>query len=281
MEHSMIDQAPRESVIFNYSDIFFSYYFDKDTSCAHSQRNHALSYVYSGEMVLEEGAKKLSVRKGECVFIRRDHRVVMHKQHYKEEPYRGIFMMFDRNFLREMSQKLATSRMPGEVTKFKQSFFKIETTPEIESLFSSMVPYFNRSVQPKEELMNLKLQEGIMVLLSMDQRFYPTLFDFTEPWKIDILDFLNRNYMYDLSMEDIAVYTGRSLATFKRDFKKVSEETPQKWLIRKRLEVAYEKIRQEGHRVADVCLEVGFKNQSHFSTAFKKQYGVPPTALTQ
>jgi len=24
-------------------------------------------------------------------------------------------------------------------------------------------------------------------------------------------------------------------------------------------------------------VEVGFKNPSHFSTAFKKQYGVPPT----
>ena len=64
-------------------------------------------------------------------------------------------------------------------------------------------------------------------------------FHFNEPWKIDILDFLNKNYMYEFTMEDLAHYTGRSLATFKRDFKKISDLTPEKWLIRKLLEVAY------------------------------------------
>lgn len=38
--------------------------------------------------------------------------------------------------------------------------------------------------------------------------------------EIDILDYLNENYMYDLSMGEIASYTGRSLATFKRDLPK-------------------------------------------------------------
>ncbi|MDE6499859.1 MAG: AraC family transcriptional regulator, partial [Rikenella sp.] len=72
---------------------------------------------------------------------------------------------------------------------------------------------------------------------------------------------------------------GRSLATFNRDFKKSSALTPEKWLIRKRLEVAYAKIKEGGRKVVEVYAEVGFKNPSHFSTAFKKQYGVPPTAL--
>src|SRR5690606_5359229 len=97
------------------------------------------------------------------------------------------------------------------------------------------------------------------------------------PWKIDILEFLNDHYMDDLTMEQIAAYTGRSLATFKRDFQKVSNLSPQKWLIKKRLEVAYVKLKEEGKKVQEVYVEVGFKNPSHFSTAFKKQYGVPPT----
>lgn len=37
---------------------------------------------------------------------------------------------------------------------------------------------------------------------------------------------------------------------------------------------------QEGEaKVADVYVRVGFKNQSHFSTAFKRQYGVAPTEV--
>jgi len=83
--------------------------------------------------------------------------------------------------------------------------------------------------------------------------------------------------MYDLSIEEIAQYTGRSLATFKRDFKKISELSPQKWLMNKRLNVAYEKIKNKGEKIADVCYNVGFKNRSHFTTAFKKQFGFTPT----
>ena len=86
--------------------------------------------------------------------------------------------------------------------------------------------------------MHLKLQEGLLALLHTDKRFMTALFDFSTLWKMDILDFMNENYMYEFTLEELAHYTGRSLATFKRDFKKVSELTPEKWLIRKRLEVA-------------------------------------------
>ena len=81
-----------------------------------------------------------------------------------------------------------------------------------------MIPYFDTTVKPQDDFMNLKLQEGVLALLHIDKRFAPMLFDFNEPWKIDILDFMNENYMYEFSMEELAHYTGRSLATFKRDF---------------------------------------------------------------
>jgi AraC-like DNA-binding protein len=149
--------------------------------------------------------------------------------------------------------------------------------PYIRSLFESMTPYFDSEMQPTDELLKLKMAEGVYVLLNTDKSFYSSLFDFTEPWKIDILNFMNKNYMYDLSMEEIASYTGRSLAVFKRDFKKVSSLSPEKCLIQKRLEAAHDKIRNNGKKVSDVYLEVGFKNLSHFSRVFKQQFGYAPT----
>lgn len=150
---------------------------------------------------------------------------------------------------------------------------------ELASLFASMAPYFNPDVKPKDDFMELKLQEGLMALLAIDERFVPTIFDFNEPWKIDILDFMEENYMSDLSIEEIAHYTGRSLATFKRDFKKISNLTPEKWLIKKRLDKAYELMKAGRRRVADVSAEVGFRNPSHFSTAFKREFGIAPSAI--
>ncbi|MDP4277248.1 MAG: AraC family transcriptional regulator [Bacteroidota bacterium] len=266
-----------ESMRFNYNDIFFSYYFNNERSCAQMIHDHMLVYVYSGEIVLNEDHKQIVVHKGECAFLRRDNRVSMTKQPLGEEQFQAIFMIFKRNFLRDFYQKLDKKRLPLEAEKYKPSVIKLPKTADIESLFHSMKPYFDSDKEPVKELMQLKLHEGVYSLLSIDKAFYPALFDFTEPWKIDILDYLEENYMFDLSVEQIAGFTGRSLAAFKRDFKKLSDLPPQKWLIEKRLNVAHDKIRNENCKVSDVYLEVGFKNMSHFSNAYKKQFGSAPS----
>ncbi|MDH8701598.1 AraC-like DNA-binding protein [Dysgonomonadaceae bacterium PH5-43] len=263
-------------VTFNYSDIIYSYYFSDDCMCSKMVLDHFLVYVYSGEYILEEGKKKTIVRPGECAFLRRDNRVEMKKQPKNGEPFMGIFICYKRDFLRQVFQKFEKDKLPTEISKHKQSVIKLPETPDIKGLFLSITPYFDSSVKPSDDIMCLKMMEGLHALLRIDERFYPTLFDFAEPWKIDILEFLNKNYMYDLSMEEMASFTGRSLSTFKRDFKKISDLSPEKWLIQRRLEAAYDKLQETGKSVSDVYLEVGFKNFSHFSTAFKKQFGITP-----
>lgn len=271
-------QSGPMKLIFNYNDVFYSFFYDDLGGCVHRSREYAINYVYSGEMVLDKGNEQIHVGKGECVFIPRDHHITMYKRTKDGERYCGIFLMFTRHFLREMYSKLKQHNIPANTPKLDAEVIKLPKTVELTSLFASMTPYFDPDVKPKDDFMNLKLQEGLLALLHIDKRFAPTLFDFNEPWKIDIMEFMNENYMYEFTMEEMAHYTGRSLATFKRDFKKICDLTPEKWLIRKRLETAYAKMKEGGKKVSDVSAEVGFKNPSHFSTAFKRQYGVSPTA---
>lgn len=272
-----MENQNKENLTFSYSDVFFTYHFSDDMKCIHMVKEHTLVYVYSGELLLDERDKKTEIHGGECVFLRRDNRVSMIKRPMGEEKFKAIFMKFNRNFLREFFQKIDKKQLPQETRKHKPSVIKLPETPDITSLFQSMTPYFDTSIKPSDEIMKLKLHEGVYSLLNIDDKFYPALFDFTEPWKMDILDFLNENYTSDLSIEEIASFTGRSLATFKRDFKKISSLPPQKWLIEKRLETAYDKILNGNEKVSDVYIEVGFKNLSHFSSAYKKQYGHSPT----
>ena len=200
----------------------------------------------------------------------------MPKNSEENHPYRGISLTFKRSLLREFYNNMNKNEIPKNIHVPEHPFFRIEPRPDITSLFQSLTPYFDSNITPTDQIVKLKLQEGIYSLLSTSKIFYPILFDFTAPWKIDIMDFLNENYMDDLSMEEIASYTGRSLATFKRDFSKISNLTPQKWLINKRLQVAYEKLQNPDNKVSDVSMEVGFKNLSHFYSAFKKQFGFSP-----
>jgi len=268
-----------DSMVFSYSNVFFAHYFNDEVRCHKMIENHALMYLYSGELIVDENNKQTKIHGGQCVFIRKDNRVTLTKRPSGEDQFKTITLVLTRNFLREFYQMMNREEFPSDIQKIRQSLIKLPKTPEIESLFQSMIPYFDTSIKPSEQIMKLKMQEGVYSLLNIDKNFFSCLFDFTEPWKIDIMDFLENNYMYDLAVEDIANYTGRSLASFKRDFKKISPLSPQKWLIEKRLKVAHNKIRLENGKVSDVYLEVGFKNLSHFSSAYKKLYGYSPSKL--
>jgi len=50
-------------------------------------------------------------------------------------------------------------------------------------------------------------------------------------------------------------------------------------LQQRRLREAHYLITEKGKRPSDVYLEVGFEDLSHFSFAFKKNFGVAPSAV--
>lgn len=89
------------------------------------------------------------------------------------------------------------------------------------------------------------------------------LFDFAEPWKIDLREFMDKNYKCDLTLEEFAHYAGRSLSAFKKDFAQTFSLTPSRWIMKRRLEEARRLIEKAGKKPTDVYLSVGFKNLSH------------------
>lgn len=125
----------------------------------------------------------------------------------------------------------------------------------------------------------LLLDFGVLILLKVNPTLKNVLFDFSEPGKIDLEAFMLQNFHFNVAMKRFAYLTGRSLATFKRDFEKIFHASPSRWLQQKRLQEAYYLIKEKGRKTSDVYLEVGFEDLSHFSFAFKKAYGVAPSAV--
>lgn len=267
--------------VFNCSNVLIASFFTDDKGCAHENREHTLIYLCSGELEITEQGKKTVLHPGECAFMRRDNRMWLQKHADKEHPYRSVVLKFTRPFLREFYQdSLNRNDIPQDSKREKASLYMLPSNrPDIRSLFESVIPYFDAGVIPSEGVLKLKMIEGAYILLNTDKNLYASLFDFVNPWKIDIIDFLNENYMCNLSMKEIASYTGRSLATFKRDFAKVSDLTPQKWIIKRRLEAAHNLIKSGKKKVVEVCFDVGFKNLSHFSKVYKEAYGYAPSVI--
>ena len=78
---------------------------------------------------------------------------------------------------------------------------------------------------------------------------------------------------HNLTVQDFAELSGRSLSSFNRDFKRQYGTTPHKWLVEVRLERAMELIKTTNMSVTEISFEIGYDNISHFISAFKAKYG--------
>jgi putative uncharacterized protein (fragment) len=266
-----------EPIINQYADTLFSCLIPYDMHFEHRMPTHSIIYVRSGKLVIEEGETTTEVEAGNYVFVKRDCTVNVTKVSLGEIPYRGINLTLRRDTLKEYYSRISKGCLPKNVRPIGRIATILPKNIPMESLFQSLTIYVDSNMAPTEEVLQLKLQEAIECLLSIDRSFYPILFDFNEAWKIDILDFMEHNFTEDMTLEEFASYTGRSLATFKRDFAKISDVPPQRWITEHRLELAKQILTQEGISATDACFRVGFKNRSHFSTAFKRRFGYAPS----
>ena len=123
----------------------------------------------------------------------------------------------------------------------------------------------------------LKVKEAVYLLLNTMPELRELLFDFSEPHKIDLEKFMLTNFHYNVPVEKFARLTGRSLASFKRDFQKIFGKAPRQWLLEKRLAEARHLIEKKNKRSSDIYLDLGFESLSHFSHSFKKKFGKAPT----
>lgn len=80
----------------------------------------------------------------------------------------------------------------------------------------------------------------------------------------------------DLNVELIADALAMSSATLYRNWKKNSNETINQLINKLRLEEALKLIEEENLTISEAAYSVGYKHLSHFSRAFKKQYGISP-----
>tara|TARA_Y100001949_G_C15850860_1_gene270582 strand:- start:275 stop:742 length:468 start_codon:yes stop_codon:yes gene_type:complete len=143
----------------------------------------------------------------------------------------------------------------------------------------SIQPYYTGVMQLDEAFQDLKYQELLIILLQQQPELASVFFDFRKPGKIDLEEFMTRNYKFNVSTERFAFLTGRSISAFKRDFKEIFNDTPSHWLTQRRLQEARFLIEEENKKPSDFYLSLGFESLSHFSVAFKKQYGITPSEV--
>lgn len=255
-------------------DIKLSCYQDRFFKSDILFEHHMLVWFLSGETKIVRPEGNYLFKKGDIFLIPRNQLATIINYPKDGLPHKTVVMHLRTEWLREfyagLDIKPTITALPG-IRQYADH-------PLLESCLSSLIPYFELKELPAG-IARLKITEAVTILRSIDAGIDDVLAHFEAPGKIDLAAYMERNFMFNMSLEKFGYLTGRSLTTFKRDFKHAFGITPQRWLTKKRLELAHYRFVEKRSRPLDVCYEVGFENLSHFSFAFKKQFGYAPTEL--
>jgi len=258
------------------SPIAYSCYVTRSREGEQFIPEHVFSYQVSGTMIMNDGNKEYIFKPGDFRFSIRNHLVKFNKLPPEGGEFKSLSVYFDQPFLRNFSMEAGYE---SEMHINSNAVIHLKPDSLYKNYFDSLSPYMQLKDEEDAGLIVLKLREAILLLLKVNPGMKDILFDFSEPGKIDLEAFMNKNFHFNVDLNRFAYLTGRSLATFKRDFEKLFNITPSRWLQQRRLQEAHYLIKEKGKAASDIYLDLGFEDLSHFSFAFKKQFGAPPTKI--
>jgi AraC family transcriptional regulator, exoenzyme S synthesis regulatory protein ExsA len=238
---------------------------------------HFFLYLSKGILNGYDGHKNYRLQPGEYCLVRKNHLARYNKQKENNE-FEKVVVIFDEPFLKKFLERYRVKKSTGIADS---AFLLLQKNKLVPEFIRSLTPYYCGSGKIDPGFADVKREELLLILLQNNTALPGILFDFGMPEKADLEAFMNRNYRFNVSLERFAYLTGRSHSAFKRDFKKTFKLTPGRWLLQKRLEEGYFLLDKKSKKASDIYLEIGIEDLSHFSFAFKKQFGLSPKELSE
>ena len=236
---------------------------------------HMLMHVYAGKFTITTAVKSYEILTGQTVLFYKNQLAKFTKESNGDIDFKAVTIFFTKPFLQQFYENTPAHQ---KISDFKVLYIAPHVL--LSNLFESFSLYSNlEDALISEELTILKVRETLTVIRMLSKNVDMLLSDFSEPYKIDLADFMQKNFMFNISISRFAYLTGRSLATFKRDFYKIFAISPQKWLTETRLRQAHFLIAEKKQKPSQVYLEVGFENISHFTYTFHRFFGYTPSSL--
>lgn len=92
------------------------------------------------------------------------------------------------------------------------------------------------------------------------------------------IEYINQNLEKDLGLTEIATAVGMSMYHFSRLFKQSTGFSPHQYVMNCRIERAKRLLAKTEEAIDQICQQVGFQTQSHFTNVFRKLMGTTPNA---
>lgn len=128
------------------------------------------------------------------------------------------------------------------------------------------------------ELVCHNLLEMLLIHIIRYQKLVPTSVNTVAATKECSLikRYIDAHYSEELSLEFLASYSHMNKFYLVHAFTRITGQSPIQYLLRKRLDVSCELLKNTNHSISEVAASVGFSSHSYFTQSFKKSMGLSP-----
>lgn len=238
-------------------------------------RNDYLVYVLSGKKTYKTVNGEWTLVPGQTLYLKKGAEII--HQYFDDEYCMLGFFLSDELIRETMDEMKGLQVLNCEQDPDEFSAARVKTSDYLEGYFNSMLTYFRGIDRPPDHLLVLKLKELLVNLVNSDPLLAAYFKNLSSSDGPSLQQIMEKNFCFNLKLEDYAELCHRSLSAFKRDFQQIYNETPGRWIMRRRVERAAAILANSNQSVTQIAFETGFEDLSHFSRVFKKYSGKNPT----
>ncbi|WP_084154082.1 AraC family transcriptional regulator [Maridesulfovibrio frigidus] len=237
---------------------------------------HSLVFILSGTKIIHSADGDVELGAGDSFFIRKGCHLMSEMVPEDGGTFDTILFFLDDSMFTEFVDSLSSKRDDPLIDI--PSLFRVETSEPIQIYLSSIIPLFGSPLAYDDEFLRLKVRELLHYLCgaSGNENFVNFLLSCRNEIKADLVATVEQYFNKNISLEDMASLSGRSLSTFKREFSKIFGTSPAKWIRARRLSWAAQLIQNSPKSISEISYEAGYDSLSHFSSIFRKQFGYTP-----
>ncbi|UOU99931.1 AraC family transcriptional regulator [Chryseobacterium daecheongense] len=236
-------------------------------------------YVLEGEMQYQSNDSQINIPTRHSLLLNciNSGKQIHHSTHNSNGQI--VIVTFHPDLLKKIYERELPLIFQQSNTISNQSGKEINNDFLIQKYIESLLFYFENPSLINDEILILKLKEIILLLsqtqeaetiqVILSQLFSPTSYTFRQ--------IIEANLFSQISIDELAQKTNLSLSSFKREFKKIYNDSPASYIKTKRLERAAELLLISDERITDIAFDCGFNDLTNFTKNFHDKYETTPT----
>ena len=235
-------------------------------------------YVMKGEIQYQSDSNNVNITTNHSLFLNCiNSGKQIHKSHNEEGEI--VIVTFHPEILKKIYDRELPFVLQPSNKASNQSSEKINNDFLIQKYIEGLLFYFENPSLTNDEILILKLKEIILLLsqtqnattiqVILSQLFSSTTYTFKQ--------IIEANLFSHINVEDLAQKTNLSVSSFKREFKKLYNDSPANYIKSKRLEKAADMLLLSTERISDIAMDCGFNDLANFTKSFHDKYEITPT----